>query len=329
MSPKKIKKFIYKSFSIDNKNESFHITYEFEISDKTIFSHVIDIPKKNFGFRTIDSNLIKSIVFNIGMIILFDYWKLDSIKNIYIECFSLNEEQIDWWKDYCLSAYHKEIQLTSSVDNIVSIEKVIYDDNDFSGYVVSIDNQSACVTLETLNLDRQNDFCLIIDPTSSDKELAYIAGFEDNNIIEVIQTYDKKLIKLNNSNKSQLIAFVGYFLGFLLSKKYVAVSNQSYSKSFGRSLDFENRFRIYADKYLPTPIEYFSYLRPLNNLQVLCTYAKLQKYHPLYSSQTNKNIKLTSKVSPQVAASKFKSTYYIKDNNLIPEQEFQLKKFFL
>ena len=49
-----------------------------------------------------------------------------------------------------------------------------------------------------------------------------------NNIIEVIQTYDKKLIKLNNSNKSQLIAFVGYFLGFLLSKKYVAVSNQSY-----------------------------------------------------------------------------------------------------
>ena len=329
MSSKKSKTFIYKSFNIDSTNESFHISYEYEISDQVIFKHCIDIPKKDFKFRPTNSNLIQCLVFNIGMIVMFDYWSLDSINNIYIECYSLDEEQINWWKDYCLSAFNKKVVLSCDMDKQIPIEKVIYDDNDFSGYVVSIDNQNACVTLETLNLDRKNDFCLIINPTSTSKDLATISGFNDNNIIEVTQSYDEKLIKNNNDNESQLIAFVGYFLSFLLSKKYVAVSNQSYSKTFGRSLDFENRFRTYADKYLPTPIEYFSYLRPLNNLQVLCTFAKLQKYHPLYNSHKNINLKLNSQVKPQIAASKLKSSYYIKENNLIPEQEFQLKKFLL
>ena len=329
MSPKKVKTFIYKSFNIDSTNGAFHISYEYEIPGQVTFKHYIDIPKKEFKFRPTNSNLIQCLVFNIGMIVMFDYWILDSTHNINIECCSLDDNQINWWKEYCLSAFNKEIELSCDKDKHIPIEKIIYDDNDFSGYVVSIDNQSACVTLETLNLDRESDFCLIINPTSTSKVLASISGFNDNNIIEVTQIYDEKLIKKNNHNESQLIAFVGYFLSFLLSKKYVAVSNQSYSKTFGRSLDFENRFRTYADKYLPTPIEYFSYLRPLNNLQVLCTFAKLQKYHPLYNSHKNLNLKLDSQVKPKIAASKFKSSYYIKENNLIPEQEFQLKKFFL
>ena len=112
--------------------------------------------------------------------------------------------------------------------------------------------------------------------------------------------------------------------------KYVAVSNSEKANTYGKSIEFENAFRKYADKFLPTPIEYFSFLRPLNNLQVAKTYSKLTKYHPLYDERkTASTIALDKKIQPVSAAAKFNSSYYINQNNLIPEQEFLLKKILL
>ena len=325
--------FIYKSFGINTTKEKICITYEYELANQSTFKHQINIIRKDFKLRPTSSNLIQSMVFNIGMVALINYLKMSNNNILTIECLKLDDEQITWWKDFYLSLLGRAIDIKNNCDKSIVLEKIIYDDNDFSGYIVPLEDKDSCITLETLNLSRENDFCLILDNSEEAKKAADLAGFGSKNILEVIQTWDKKIVEVNSNDNSALIAFIAYFLCYLLSKKYIAVSNGStagiQNKKYGKSFDFENAFRKYADKFLPTPIEYFSFLRPLNSFQVAKSFAKLTKYHPLY--ETNK----ISEASPlKLSAAnmnnfKLNSSYYLSQNNLIPEQEFILKKFLL
>ena len=56
--------------------------------------------------------------------------------------------------------------------------------------------------------------------------------------------------------------------------------NHQYSKSF----EFENDFRKYYNKYLKRNVEYFSFLRPLNELQIAMAFSKFEKYHTIFKS---------------------------------------------
>ena len=81
----------------------------------------------------------------------------------------------------------------------------------------------------------------------------------------------------------------------MLSKKYIALSNENsanesnvvgekinhqYSKSFEYECDFEK----YSEKYLKAPVKYFSFLRPLNELQIAKIFSKHEKYHQTFKS---------------------------------------------
>ena len=56
--------------------------------------------------------------------------------------------------------------------------------------------------------------------------------------------------------------------------------NHQYSKSFEFECDFEN----YANKYLRANVKYFSFLRPLNELQIAKIFARQEKYHNVFKS---------------------------------------------
>ena len=133
-------------------------------------------------------------------------------------------------------------------------------------------------------------------------ECAKIAGIDDEHIIEIRRTIDKNLIELNSQGFinghtpfSAMLAFVSYFVAYLTSKKYIALSNENsanesnvvgekvnhqYSKSFEFECDFEN----YVSKYLKAPVKYFSFLRPLNELQIAKLFAKHEQYHSTFKS---------------------------------------------
>ena len=325
--------FKYKSFNISTTKEKINITFEYEISNQSSFKHQISIIRKQNRLRPVSSNLIQRMIFNIGMVTLINYWRLTDCPELIVDCCKLEDEQIKWWESFYSSLLGRTIKVKCTGKNAIALEKIIYDDNDFSGYIVPLENKFSCITLETLNLNRETDFCLVFNNSEIAEKCANLAGFSSNNIIEIIQIQDKKVIDNNSINSSALIAFLAYFLCYLLSKKYIAVSNESSSgntqKNYCKSFDFENNFRQYADKYLPTPIEFFSFLRPMNKFQVAKSYAKLTKYHKLYE-QKNPVAQIPTKLSASIPNGfKLNSSYYLEQNNLIPEQEFILKKFLL
>lgn len=308
------KEFYYNSYEITEDDESIYLEYEFEIARLTKFNPTLRIAKKNMPFKSIDSVYVRNMVFNIGLIELISYWKSTCAPKVIIKCGYLNDEQIKWWKKlyfYGLGELFYTNNIHTSMDDFMTIESM-GDKNEFlyekideksNGYIVPIGGgKDSCVTLETLKVDKENDYCLIINPKIVTLKCAEIAGFKNDNIIEIFRMIDKRLLELNEKGCinghtpfSTMLAFVTYLVAYLLGKKYVALSNENSANEsnvvgekinhqYSKSFEFECDFEDYTEKFLKAPVKYFSFLRPLNELQIAKIFSRLEKFHPVFKS---------------------------------------------
>ena len=231
------KEFYYNSFSLTEDGDAIFLEYDFEIPGLTSFNPKIKILKKNMNFKSIDTVYAKNMAFNIGMIELISYWKCCCSPKIIVKCGFLDNNQINFWKKiyfYGLGELFFTNNIKTDIESFVNIEylkndnefnyKVIEDESD--GYIVPIGGgKDSVVTLETLKINKNRDFALIINPKPVTRKCAEIAGLADNNIIEVYRSIDKRLIDLNSKGFinghtpfSAMLAFVSYFVAYLLSK---------------------------------------------------------------------------------------------------------------
>ncbi len=311
----KYKEFYYNSYSINEDDAAIYLEYEFEIPGLTKFTPKLSILKKEMQFKSLENNYVKNMVFNIGLIELISYWKSTCSPKIIIKCGYLNEEQINWWKKlyfYGLGELLYTNNIKTNINDLLDIKcfesnkEIISNENiedNFEGYIIPIGGgKDSVVTLETLKIDRDQDYCLIINPKPVTLKCAEIAGLGYNNIIEIKRSIDQNLIELNKKGFinghtpfSAMLAFVSYFVAYLLSKKYIALSNENSANEsnvvgekinhqYSKSFEFECDFEDYAEKYLKMPIKYFSFLRPLNELQIAKIFSKHEKYHKVFKS---------------------------------------------
>lgn len=92
------KEFIYRSYDISEDESKIKIEYCFEIPSLSIFRPTIEIEKRDIKFNRTNNDFVKNLVFNIGMVELISYWKCACPKKVIIECGTLNDEQIAWFK---------------------------------------------------------------------------------------------------------------------------------------------------------------------------------------------------------------------------------------
>ena len=308
----KYKEFFYNRYQISEDNDAIYLEFEFEISGLATFNPKTKIIKKALKYKDINSNYVKNMVFHIGLIELISYWKATCSPKIVIKCGYLNEEQIKWWKKlyyYGLGELFYTNSIKTDIEDFVTIEctgeKIEYEkiEEESNGYIVPIGGgKDSVVTLETLKVDRENDYCLIVNPKSATIQCAQIAGFKDDSIIEINRIIDKNLIDLNSQGFinghtpfSAMLAFLTYFVAYMLSKKYVALSNENSANEsnilgekinhqYSKSFEFECDFEEYSEKYLKAPVKYFSFLRPLNELQIAKIFSRLPQYHMAFKS---------------------------------------------
>ena len=308
------KKFYYNSYSIKEDNESILIEFEFEIPNLAVFHPTTKILKKQMHFKSLNTIQAKNMAFHIGLIELISYWKSVCCPQIVIKCGYLSEEQIQWWKKlyfYGLGELFYTNNIKTTFDEFVSIKceheknELLYNSikEESDGYIVPIGGgKDSVVTLETLKIDKEKDYCLIINPKTVTLKCAEIAGMDSNHIIEIYRTIDKKLIELNSQGMinghtpfSAMLAFTSYLVAYLLSKKYIALSNENSANEsnvigekvnhqYSKSFEFEKDFEEYSNKYLKAPVKYFSFLRPLNELQIAKIFSKHEKYHKTFKS---------------------------------------------
>ena len=310
----KYKEFYFNRYLIKEDNESIYLEYEFEIPNLKKFNPQIKILKKSLKFKNISDKQVQNLVFHIGLIELISYWKSVCSPKIIIKCGYLNKEQIEWWKKlyfYGLGELFYTNNIKTNIKDFLTIECIEKKNNlDYekvedkaNGYIIPIGGgKDSIVTLETLKLDKDKNYCLIINPKPVTLKCAEIAGFKNDSIIEIYRNIDKNLIDLNKQGFinghtpfSAMLAFLSYFVAYMLSKKYIALSNENSANEsnvvgekinhqYSKSYEFECDFEEYSNKYLKMPVKYFSFLRPLNELQIAKIFSKHEKYHNVFKS---------------------------------------------
>lgn len=305
--------FIYESFTINNSEDEFIIKFKFTVPNLTTYEPEIRLLKKDIKENINEKVLVncKNAIFHMGLIELISYWKATCSPNVIIKAGYINEEQINWFKKlyfyglgelFFTNGIHTDI---NDFMNITCESNDIYEDHinkSNNGYLIPIGGgKDSCVTLECLKNEGEN-LCLIVNPKPVTLECAKAAGYDDSKIVKVKRIIDSNLLELNKQGYinghtpfSSMLAFLSYFIADVMGKKYIALSNESSANEsnvegekinhqYSKSIEFENDFRYYAEKYLKRNTEYFSFLRPLNELQIAMTFAKFEKYHHIFKS---------------------------------------------
>lgn len=310
---KKYKNFIYRDYKIFEKEDKICIEYNFEIENLSKFDPKIEILKKDFIFKKVDSLLVKNIVFNLGMIEAISYFKATCSPNFIIKCGKLDNFQEKWFR----KLFYLGLGEFRYINNIKVLEndfitfisegeeiKITESEDVLDGILLPVGGgKDSNVTMDILK-NNYKDKTLIFNIGSKKipLECAKITGFKDNEIIEVKRVIDKNLLELNKKGFlnghtpfSAVVAFISYLTSYLLNKKYVVLSNESSANEsnvngeninhqYSKTIEFENDFREYAEKYLKAGVEYFSLLRPISELQIAMIFSKLEKYHKVFNS---------------------------------------------
>ena len=114
--------FIYNSYKIYEIKDKICIEFEFEIENLAKFNPKIEILKKEFNFKDINSDIVKNIVFNLGMVEAISYFKATCSPQFFIKCGKLDSFQENWFKKLYYFGYY----IFGYYNSSVLYERLVY-----------------------------------------------------------------------------------------------------------------------------------------------------------------------------------------------------------
>jgi len=307
--------FSYDGFKTTITADGLKVVYQFNLSDKYFFQPSFLLPvksilKKHPDEKLIGSAGIQNLLFHIGMIELISYWKTACPRRVIVKGYLLDDIQVSWWKNIYfqgLGEFFYMNDIETGPDDFMQIKSEgkasgteHFDLND--RILVPIGGgKDSVVTLELLRKEFEiRPF--ILNPRGASLECCYKAGFSNNLISEINRSLDPQLLKLNQEGFlnghtpfSALLAFYTLLVAALSGNKHIALSNESSANEptvagtdvnhqYSKSYSFERDFRSYVSAYISEDFNYFSFLRPLSELQIARLFSLQVKYYPVFKS---------------------------------------------
>ena len=304
--------FRFQRYDYTLEKDSLYVKFYFSLNDEYFFTPSFEIAKRKFyDFNNLGNNQLDTILFNIGMIELISYWKLACPRKVYITPFRLSEEQIKWWKKLYFNGLGEFFYLNGIKENVDDFMEIICE-SDISLNKINIPlsdatlvpvggGKDSVVTLELLK-NKLPVIPLIINPRGATNECVKVAGFSEEQVAVIKRTLDSTMLRMNNDGFlnghtpfSAMLALYTLLIGFATNSKYIALSNESSANEptvpdseinhqYSKSIAFENDFRDYVNKYISSDIEYFSFLRPLNEIQIASLFSRNKDYYMVFKS---------------------------------------------
>ncbi len=309
---KDYKFFIYEGFSIKSDKDKISVIYEFNLADKFYFYPSIEIIKGNHIKDELNQHEISNFAFHIGMIELISYWKAACPKLIIVKPYKLNDSQIAWWKNLYFNGMGEFFYLNNIHDQQDEIMEIICEsEKEIIPFNLSLENNQVLVpigggkdSIVTLELLKDHFGCIpmVINPRPASLNTMNTASFKSNEFIEIKRTIHPQLLELNEKGFlnghtpfSAMLAFVSIFIAALNGSKHIALSNESSANEsthlesgvnhqYSKSFEFENNFREYVSKYISPDINYFSFLRPLNEYKIAEIFSGFLQYFKNFRS---------------------------------------------
>lgn len=184
------------------------------------------------------------------------------------------------------------------------ISKLLKQSSNQSNYLVPIGGgKDSVVTLELLSShsDRR-PVPLIMNPRGATIGCIEAAGYSMDDVLVIHRSIHPRLLELNSQGClnghtpfSAMLAFYTLLASQLSGIPNIALSNESSANEatvadtgvnhqYSKSLEFENDFRSYVAENVSPQYNYFSFLRPLSELQIAMLFSRYGKYHPVFRS---------------------------------------------
>lgn len=307
----KFPEFCYDSYKWSFVGRDFKAIFKFS-AGKYKFSPTLKIKNVPASAKKIKKPILNNLVFNLGIIESFSYWKAFASPTLKVKCGALDAKQIAWWQKLLfngLGQYFFENQINFKSKNFFKITALKPDSKPFLYKAASEEillpiggGKDSYTSLHLLRDFKKNITGFALNPTKAASAAVQVFGIKNYIIAE--RKIAPELLALNRKGYLNghtpfvaYLSFLAVLVAVLFNKKYIAFSNEKSSNEgnvlylgeeinhqYSKTLDFENKFREYVKKYLSPNLECFSLLRPLYELQIAKIFADAKELLPFFLS---------------------------------------------
>lgn len=302
----------YENHTINYNGDKLQVKYLFNLADQVRFEPRFELKINNSWSKPSENKLLENLVFHIGMVEMISYWKASCPPKIIVRPYFLEPEAAGWWKKLFYSGLG-EFFYTNGIEpdyndfidfeftGTESLQKNAVATGDCNLLPLGGGKDSS-VSLEILLKNHFPVVPFFLNPVTAALNVAKAAGFDESSYIIIHRTIDPTLLRLNEQGFlnghtpfSALLAFYSLIPATLKGCRNIILSNESSANEptipgtninhqYSKSYEFEKSFREYCIKYISDDLNYFSFLRPLNELQIAALFSGYKTYHQLFRS---------------------------------------------
>ncbi|MCD7827480.1 MAG: hypothetical protein LUG85_02955 [Clostridiales bacterium] len=304
----KYPEFIYKSYSLQYREGEILISYSFEIPGLASFNPSTKISTENLKLvNGFNSETGRKIIFYLGMVEAVSYLKCACCPVMRVECGYLSEKEKSWWKKLYfggLGEFFYRNGINADFETFLTIEaegvKI-----DAKGEEINISERAlvpigggkdSAVTAELVKKCCGDILFFTVNSQQARTDTVLAAGFGEDSIVKTQRTIDSRLLELNKQGFlnghtpfSAIVAFLSLYCGYITGSAYIVLSNESSANEsnikglsvnhqYSKSYEFERDFSEYVRENILEGIDYFSILRPFNELQIAKEFCSYPKY---------------------------------------------------
>ncbi len=311
------KNFIYKAYNFDLEADELRLYFDYEMSgensEKISFTHRVSYRSKALKDKTLDDiKVFENLIFSIGLVECINYYKTACPKNFVIECGGVSREQEAFWQKLFYNGLGEFIYLNGLTDVFSSGKLFDFKSKgenvefnalkmDLKGFLLPVGGgKDSVVTMELLKEYRDDILPFVMSAPKASYDCIEVGGYSD--YLFASRVFDKKLFDLNEKGFlnghvpfSAILAFISVLGAAITGKKYIALSNensaneptvhgQTFNHQYSKSYEFEKDFFEYSRKYLLEDVYYFSFLRPLYEIEIARIFSGFEQYLPVFRS---------------------------------------------
>jgi hypothetical protein len=304
----------YERYAITTVPQGLSIQYTFHLAPSLSFTPRVIIPSAR---KTVDETT-ERLAFLVGMVEMLSYWKLACPETIEIAAGTLSDAEIVFWKDLLKNGlgeffYLNEIPPSINVDivstskeDVASPQSTLSNPPPLDSILVLVGGgKDSIVSLELLKSAQLGSdtglSSFVLNPIPASLEAIRAAGYPEP--LRAARTLDAKLLEMNSQGYynghtpfSALLAFLSTLVAYQNGFSHVIASNESSASEgnvtyhgvevnhqYSKSVHFELAFREYI-RSQGVSVEYLSFLRPVNELQICALFSTLRHQHPIFRS---------------------------------------------
>ena len=292
--------FSYQSFAYTLVQNDFDCAFTYHLAPDLTFQHHVTFHQVDTEHLSKQNQkLLDNLVFHLGLIEMFSYWKLTASPLIRIEVGSLSPKQLEFWHQLLLDGmgeyfYVNQIPFFTTdfvrleaKNNTASAPQDCQHAHQGCRSLVNLGGGKDSATMLTMLENSNEDFAtFIIQPSSPAARTQ--AELSHRTLHTAARRFDPQLTQLNVNGYlnghvpfSASVAFINLLAGVFYDYDFCLVGNeasadevslfwqnQPINHQFSKSTKFEQSFQTYCSQYLINNVKYFSLLRPFNEFQI-------------------------------------------------------------